>query len=133
MDRFYTCPKCGRKVRLNADEYMYMAVHIRCRKCHQTWWVEVRPDEAGDDIELIGHDPDYREAIRLARFIVQEIKLYHEQEIKEAKSREEVLKAVENDLELARKHYMSRIPPRIKDRERLFEEAIEKYLLTGKK
>ena len=132
MDRFFECPECGRKVRLDAERYMNMAVHIRCQKCSNTWWVEIHPVTEPAEAETIS-DPDYQEARRLARFIIQEVKLYHQKEIEEATTREEVLKALEKDLDLARKHYLSRVPAHVRDRERLFDKAIEEYLLVGKK
>ncbi len=128
--RIEMCPVCGRQVGIHEEKYMNMALKIRCRLCKETWWVEIREKETTPNGVAV---EDLKEAKRLAVFILKEVKLYHEKEIENAQTQKEVLQAVQKDLNLARKHYLSRVPQTIPDPEKIFDEAIHEVLLVGKK
>ena len=138
--RFFACPKCGRKAALDEERYMNLHVHIRCRKCRGTWWEVVVParntpgSEPAVEPEPSGEaTPEEKEARRLARFIVSEIKLYHQSDIERAATRREVFESVKKDLELGRRHYLGRIPPGLQDGARIFDQVVEEILYRGKK
>jgi hypothetical protein len=122
--RVVTCPSCGRKARFLEEPYQGHRVLIRCRQCTYEWWVEVGLEA----------DTALQEARRLARFIVNEILYYHQEFIQKAKTRQEILEELKDDLTLAQKHYLSRIPPELHSEGiALFQEALQEILLTGKK
>jgi len=75
-----------------------------------------------------------QEARRLARFIVHEIRYYHQDFIQKAQTRQEILEELKDDLALAQTHYLSRIPPELRpEGPALFQEALQEILLAGKK
>ncbi|MCS7311680.1 MAG: hypothetical protein NZ742_02015 [Acidobacteria bacterium] len=130
--RIVVCPSCGRKARFQEEPYQGHRVLIRCRQCTYEWWVEV-----GLEVDVTsGAVPDaaIQQARRLARFIVNEIRYYHQDFIQKAQTRQEILEELKDDLSLARTHYLSRIPPELQSEgPTLFQEALQEILLEGKK
>ncbi len=130
--RIVSCPSCGRKARFQEEPYRGHRVLIRCRQCTYEWWVEVGLEA---DVSS-GEAPDaaLQEARRLARFIVSEIRYYHQDFIQKARTRQEILEELKDDLALAQTHYLSRIPPELRSEgPTLFQEALQEILLEGKK
>lgn len=140
--RFYHCPNCRRKVVVDEERFLNLHIHIRCRQCKSTWWEVVLPPSSQSEakkepVELGGDskvdDTKDIEARRLARFIVSEIKLYHQDEIDKATSRQEVLESVAKDLELALKHFLGRVQSDVTHGEAIFNSVVEEILCRGKR
>jgi|FaiFalFF_MnMetaG_3_1042247.scaffolds.fasta_scaffold02306_5 hypothetical protein len=130
--RVVVCPSCGRKARFSEEPYRGHRVLIRCRRCTYEWWVEVGLE--ADTVSETSSDTALQEARRLARFIVHEIRYYHQDFIQKAQTRQEILEELKDDLALAQTHYLSRIPPELRpEGPALFQEALQEILLAGKK
>jgi len=97
--RVVVCPSCGRKARFSEEPYRGHRVLIRCRRCTYEWWVEVGLE--ADTASETSSDTALQEARRLARFIVHEIRYYHQDFIQKAQSRQETLEELKDDLALA--------------------------------
>ncbi len=133
--RIVACPNCHRRVWFEDDRLLNTRVLIRCRQCTLEWWVDVLPVASSDhsgvvvtsDLELA-----HQQARRLARLLVNELLLYHQDIVRQATTRAEILDALRTDIELARRHYFSRIAPELRNGPDYFQQALQEILLAGK-
>jgi hypothetical protein len=81
--------------------------------------------------ELEKNDPRHAAARRLARLSVSEIKLYHEKEVSEGRSNNDLWKRLQADIGLARQTYDKRVDQEVRDRFDYLYDEILRQLAEG--
>lgn len=148
-----TCEQCGKEGTLDEHDYSGKKLKVRCPYCSHDFIFSVPPDETVDTVaegESIPRSPfpladplvpqanaradeaAIREAKRIARLIISEIKLYNHERIERAQSKREVLELLKTDLTRGKQHYASRVAAKLPSGPDYFSESINEILLAGK-
>ncbi len=128
------CPHCNRQAKLNESLYPNKILRIKCKGCFAIWLFDVDEKRELTSPMFISEnlDAEIKEAQRISRLIVSEIKLYNQDLIHKIKAKSELLEKLKEDLTLARQHYKQRVSPKLPPFPDYFQEAVETILLADK-
>ena len=73
----------------------------------------------------------HEEARRLARLLVSEIKLYHEEQVEEGRRKRDVYERLKEDIDRSRQMYEERVEPRILKTTDYFYQELVRILAAG--
>jgi hypothetical protein len=94
--------------------------------------VVAKPVAASETAELEKTEPDHAKARRFARVAVSEIKLYHEQEVKDGRAAKDLWKRLNQDIMMSIQTYEKRVPQQVRDRFDYLYDELVRQLAEGK-
>lgn len=83
--------------------------------------------------ELEKGDPDHAKARRFARVAVSEIKLYHEQEVKDGRAAKDLWKRLNQDIMMSIQTYEKRVSPEVRAKFDYLYDELVRQLAEGNK
>jgi hypothetical protein len=93
--------------------------------------VRYAPPSNPETAELEKNDPRHAAARRLARLSVSEIKLYHEDEVKEGRAKKDLYTRLGADIALAKQTFEKRVDQEVRDRFDYLYDEIVRQLAEG--
>ncbi|MDB4998828.1 MAG: arylesterase-related protein [Myxococcaceae bacterium] len=91
-----------------------------------------KPVVASPTAELEKADPDHAKARRFARVAVSEIKLYHEQEVKDGRAAKDLWKRLNQDIMMSIQTYEKRVSQEVRDKFDYLYDELVRQLAEGK-
>ena len=91
------------------------------------------PAAAGPDLDSMDSDTrkKHEEAMRFARLLVSEIKLYNEAKVQQGRSNNGIYNLMRDDIERSRQLYKERVPEPIRSRTNYFNDELIRILADG--
>ncbi len=91
------------------------------------------PAAAGADLDSMDSDTrkKHEEAMRFARLLVSEIKLYNEAKVQQGRSNNGIYNLMRDDIERSRQLYKERVPEPIRSRTNYFNDELIRILADG--
>ena len=91
------------------------------------------PAAAGADLDSMDWDTrkKHEEAMRFARLLVSEIKLYNEAKVQQGRSNNGIYNLMRDDIERSRQLYKERVPEPIRSRTNYFNDELIRILADG--
>ena len=91
------------------------------------------PDKAAPDLDAMDSDTrkKHEEAMRFARLLVSEIKLYNEGKVTEGRSQRAIYRLLRDDIERSRQLYKERVPEPVRSQSTYFNDELIRILADG--
>jgi len=93
------------------------------------------PAPASEGVDLDSLDPDTRkkheEAMRFARLLVSEIKLYNEAKVQQGRSSRGIYDLLQDDIDRSRQLYKERVPEPVRSGTNYFNDELVRILADG--